>query len=135
LDFKMKRLIFVCLIMTCSVSYAEWEIYGIDEEFTSFFDKKTIRKNGVIVKIWELKNYIATQRDSDGVKYKSVKIYVANDCKSEMRAIASLVYYEGEFGEGAVTFSVSVQEKDWNWQDIVPGSIGASTWKIACGKK
>jgi hypothetical protein len=132
----MKRLLLVCLIMTCSASYAEWEIYGDSEEFKSYLDKDTIRKNGAIVKIWELQNFVTIQRNTDdGQKYKSQKIYVANDCKSEMRSITSLISYEGEFGAGVVTYSVSVPEKDWNWRAIVPGSIGQSLWQIACGKK
>ena len=131
----MKRLLFVVIMMTCSASYAEWEVYGASDEFKAYVDLETIRKNGAIVKIWELQNFSVIQRDTDGKKYKSSKIYIANDCKSEMRAITSLINYEDEFGAGEVTYSISVQEKDWNWRAIVPGSIGKGLWQIACGKK
>ena len=52
-----------------------------------------------------------------------------------MRAITSLIAYEGEFGAEVVTYSVHVQEKDWTWNAIVPGSMGQGLWQIACGKK
>ena len=131
----MKRLLLVCLMMTCSASYAKWEVYGANDEIKAYVDLETIRKNGAIVKIWELQNFSVIQRTTDGGKYKSQKIYVANDCKSEMRAITSLIAYEGEFGAEVVTYSIHVQEKDWTWNAIVPGSMGQGLWQIACGKK
>jgi hypothetical protein len=43
-------------MLTCSLSWAAWEKTGTivdgDEVSVYYFDKSTIRKNGVIVKMW-----------------------------------------------------------------------------------
>ena len=130
----MKRLLLVCLMMTCSVSWAEWEIYQIDDEVTRYLDRETIRKNGDIVKMWDMVDYSSYQ-DFQGKKYKSAKGYTVYDCKSEARATSALVFYSDVIGRGDVIMSNSRLEKDWQWKPIVPETIGQFVWKIACGKK
>jgi hypothetical protein len=117
------------------VSWAEWEEKVSDGISKIYFNKSTIRKNGQIIKMWVLEDFVTVQRISDGRKYKSSKVYHAIDCKSEMRAIASIVFYESEFGGGKVIVSLYNQEKNWNWKPIVPDSISEMMLKVACGKK
>lgn len=136
---EMKRLIFAVFMMICSVSWAKWELIGEagdnDEIHLVYVDKSTIRKNGVIAKIWILKDYSSMQTESTGDRYKSAKVLNAYNCREETSALISLIDYSGSEGEGNVTYSLAIQEKEWVWRPVAPGTSGEAKWKIACGKK
>jgi hypothetical protein len=126
---KMKRLLFVVIMMTCSLSWAAWEKTGTivdgDEVSVYYFDKSTIRKNGVIVKMW----IMVSQLDRST---KAQKVY---DCNSETFAMASFVMLSGPMGTGSATTSMTFKEKEWEWKPIVPDSMVELEWKFACRKK
>jgi hypothetical protein len=122
----MKRLIFVMFMITCSVSWAEWNFTGRMEDGAVYFhDKSTIRKNGVKRKMWIMVN------QTDG-STKALKVY---NCNSEEFSIAALTLYSGSMGAGKVGTSISFKENEQSWEPVIPDSIVELEWKIACGKK
>ncbi len=130
----MKRLLFVLLLMTCSVSWAEWELSGGDSEDNFYHDKSTIRKNGVIVKIWTMLSH-ANAVIENGYQYKSSKNLFVFNCKLDTSELISILKYSGSMGSGKVVFSANWQEKDWEWKPVVPGTYTELHYKIACGLK
>lgn len=135
--FAMKRLLFVVLMMTCSVSWAEWRItdFTSDGRYAAYHDKSTKRKNGAIVKMWLMRDYSEVLTDAEGKKYQSVKTLFSYDCKSETTALISIIEYSGSMGSGKVVWSGTRKEHEFEWAPIVPGTISEQEWKIACGKK
>lgn len=135
----MKRLLFVGLMMICSVSWAEWELCSIngqgDDIITFRCDKSTIRTNGAISRMWDIRNYTKAQTDSIGDSRMSSKTLTAYNCKEETSAIISYVDYSGRNGKGNVIQHFSVQERELKWTPIVPGTTEETLWNIACGKK
>ncbi len=128
----MKRLIFMVLMMTCSATWAEWIIFSDNSKGEKFFfENNSLRKQGSIVKMWSM----SSGRESTlGEKvYRSSKSLYAYDCKNEMRDLLAGAAFSGEMGTGEVIFSDTFPEN--NWVPIMPGSIGESEWKIACGKR
>jgi hypothetical protein len=131
----MKRLPFVLLMMTCSVSWAEWEISAnFDNGETGYHDRATIRRNGAIAKMWIMHDYPVVQTDN-GDRYKSDKVQFAYDCRSETFVLISSIRYSDSMGAGDVVYSSTRTESQWKWRPIVPESVGELRWKIACGKK
>ena len=138
-DRKMKRLLFVVLITVCSVSWAGWEKIckagcGDGEFERYYYDKSTIRKNGAISRMLHLIDYSIYQADNSA-RWSSVKVLQAYNCKDETSAIISLFLYEGNMGEGENIYSITRQEREWEWEPIAPGSTDEIRLKIACGKK
>ena len=133
----MKRLIFLSLMMVCSVSWAEWEVCTISDDGmeTYYCGKSTIRKNGAISRMWELRNYSSMRTTSSGDRYMSAKVLNVYNCREETKALISFAFYSGAMGEGNVVSSHTKKESEWNWEPIVPGSTGETKWEIACGKK
>ena len=133
----MKRLLFVVLITVCSVSWAGWERIGTSDEggLTVYVDTSTIRKNGAISRMWELIDVSSVQTNSLGERYMSGKSLQAYNCRDETNALISLVKYSGSMGQGNAVWSGMRQEREWEWEPVVPGSIAETAWKIACGKK
>jgi hypothetical protein len=131
----MRRILFGFLMMTCSVSWAEWEIYYSISKGTMYLDKATIRKSGAIIKIWELTNYFEVQTNPDGSKYKSVKVRWAFNCLEETMTPIAMTQYSGSMGADDVVWSNTRKESHWDWVSLVPGTGGEEFFKVACGKK
>ncbi len=132
----MKKLLFAVMISTCSVAWAEWEQLSIsgDFEFSIYVDNAPRKKNGSIVKMWELRDFSSVQTNSSGDKFKSAKILYAYDCKEDAVAIISGTQYTGAVGSGKVIWSATFPEKALNWEPKIPGSLGEIKWKIACNR-
>jgi hypothetical protein len=131
----MKRLLFVVLMMTCSVSWAEWEYIGENDTHTDYFDKSTIRRNGRIAKMWILTDYLKVKTLPDGTKFKSKKVRRAYNCLEESITEISTILFSGSMGEGDVVWTGENKEIEWNWMSVVPRSVGKVQFDIACGKK
>jgi hypothetical protein len=133
-EIFMKRLIFVLLIMTCSVSWADWKFSVESDTFTDYFDKSTIRRNGSIAKMWIMRDYSEVQTGSDE-SYKSAKILMSYNCRNETAAVASMIYYSESMGTGDPVWTGTIKERWLEFSPISPGSVDKANWKIACGKK
>ena len=131
----MKRLLFVFLMMTCSVSWAEWELVADIENYVQFVDKATKRKKDNFVEMWRMNNYFDEQLNSQGKKYKSVKIFDSYDCNNKARGVVSFVQYFEQYGRGDVVLSHTAKSIEIQYHPIVPESIGEGLWKIACGRE
>lgn len=130
----MKRLLFLLLLTTCSVSRAEWEVASVTKYFTTFIDKSTKRKKGNFVEMWELKNYSEVMLDSVD-KYWSVKVLRRYDCLKETQGVISMIEYSELFGDGKPVWSGTRTKNEIVDEPNVPGSVGETSWKIACDKK
>lgn len=130
----MKRILFLLLMMTCSISWAEWEFVGENNAFFSFVDKSTIQTNGNIAKMWSMKDFALIRKDAVG-KYRSVKVLSVYDCKEETSATVAVIFFEGARGSGNIVFRHTFHKGEWDWEPISPDSTGKAYWKIACGKK
>jgi len=141
----MKRLHFVVLMTVCSVSWAGWERIseaGDSDIATAeafvfekyYYDKSTIRKNGAISRMLHLIDYSTYQADNSA-RWSSAKVLQAFNCKDKTAAIISLDLYEGRMGEGENIYSITRQEREWEWEPIVPRSTDEIRLKIACGRK
>ena len=129
----MKRLLLgLMLAMTASAASAEWTIAVGHDDFILYVDRATIRRNGNLVKMWDLFDYKTVQK-SAGDAYLTQKSQREYDCKEEKERILAFSWFDGQMGNGKVVFSLS--ETSMKWSPIEPGSVGETLWKIACGKK
>jgi hypothetical protein len=99
-----------------------------------FCDKTTIRKNGVISRMWDLMEHSIVQTHT-GLTYMSAKSLQAYNCREETSTIISIILYSGSMGKGNVVYTYTWQESEWKWSPVAPDSIYEVLWKIACGKK
>lgn len=85
--------------------------------------------------MWELEDYLSVKTAAAGDRYKSAKTFWAYNCREETKALTSFIMYSGSMGEGEAVFTFTVQERNWEWTPVAPGTSGETTWKIACGKE
>ncbi len=131
----MKRLLFVVLMMICSVSWAEWELTGKADDLTHYHDKSTIQKNDITAQMWVMYDFPEVRTNTDGDKYKSAKTLLAFNCKYETLTMTSVLQYSGSVGNGEIVLSDTFIESEWIWDRIVPNSLEKKELDIACGNK
>jgi hypothetical protein len=131
----MKRLLFVVLMMVCSVSWAEWEMTGKADGLTHYHDKSTIKINDLTAQMWVMYDFPEVRTNTDGGRYKSAKSLLAFNCKYETLAMVSVIQYSGSTGTGEVVLSDTFNESEWIWDRIVPNTLVKTEWDIACDKR
>ena len=63
----MKRLLLgLMLLMTAGAASAEWTQSGDTDPFIHYVDRATIRRNGNLVKMWDLADFKTVQKDAAG---------------------------------------------------------------------
>jgi hypothetical protein len=129
----MKRLLFAVLMMVCSVSWAEWELVGKTNSYATYVDKSTVRRDRNKVKMWSMRDYYSV-RTASGAEFLSTKILDVYDCQEEASALVSIAAYSEQMGTGKFVQGVTYQQTEWNWEPVVPDSIGKKQWQIACNK-
>ena len=127
----MKRLLMgLMLVMTATAASAEWTQSGESDIYIQYVDVATIRSNGNLVKMWDLKDHKTVEK-SAGFSYLSDKAQQEYDCKEEKKRVLAFTWFAGKMGGGKVVYSDNDPGK---WNPIYPGSNGEILWKIACGK-
>jgi hypothetical protein len=116
----MRRMILVLLLTAFSSSaMAEWvKVSNVDGgDITFYTDPSTIRKNGKLVKMWELQDYLTART---GENYLSVKIQNEYDCKNEKTRLLFLSTHSGHMGGGDL---VEMNNNPGEWIPVPPASI------------
>jgi len=114
----------LALLTACSASWAGWEITGreTDGETTYYHDIYTIQKNGSIVTIWTMKEYVVRSPDNKKKENRSENKLLAFDCRRKTYAEPSVEDY-------------SISMSEWNWKTVSPRTIIELQWKVACKEK
>ena len=129
----MTRLFLITLLLLSSgPAYAEWvQVSGGDEaEKTVYVDPTTIRRNSNLVKMWQLQDY-KTVQTVGGIRFLTAKEEWEFDCAEERSRVLALKEFSGNMGRGTVVYTNSQVGK---WEPVMPGSMGKTVWKVACGK-
>ena len=122
------------LLVTAGAAIAEWTIAGFSDEADKYVDIATIRRNGNLVKMWDLADFKTKMvRTDTGDTYLSSKMQSEYDCKEEKVRILAFNWFSGQMGSGKVVY-LDHDPSD-KWSPISPGSVNEILWKIACGKK
>lgn len=122
---RMKRIALVFLLAVLSeIASAEWS--RISDEFDTYVDVSTIRKDGDIASVWILMDH---EKPSIGKRALSTKLKEEYDCRGERTRALGFISYSGNMGQGAV---VDTNGTVAAWRLIVPDTFGATMMKIAC---
>ena len=130
----MKRLLLITfLLLSSGPAYAEWVKVGDSDEAgkTVYVDPTTIRRNSNLVKMWQFYDYKNVQTVG-GVRFLTAKEQWEFDCAEERSRVLALKQFSGNMGSGTVVYTNSQVGK---WLPVMPGSMGQTAWKVACGKK
>lgn len=121
------------LLLSVGSANAEWVIVrGNDEKrLVIYANPDSIRRNGELVKMWELWDYALEQIYFDH-PYLSLKRQAEYDCKGERARTLSVTTFTGNMGNGTVGFHSNKEEA---WSPVASGTISEELWEYVCGKK
>lgn len=128
-----KMIAMMLLAMMSSGAAAEWvfaaraEPFGIVDYYVDFY---TIRRNGDMVKMWDMMDF-KTAQVASGKRVLSSKSQKEYNCKDDGFRDISVVFYSGNLGSGNVA---ETKNNILDWAPVTPGSVVEILSKAACGK-
>lgn len=108
-----------------------WVKVGGDKADAHYANPSTIRRNGVMVKMWDIVDFTKAQQDKSIKPYKSIKEQVEYDCEEERLRFLSSSWHSENMAKGNVVFSDDEPSK---WIAVSPNSRASGLWSVACGK-
>ena len=121
------------LLLSSGLAYADWEdVTGNDQgDVTVYANPDTIRRNGDLVKMWQLSDFTTVQTvESDS--YLSSKAEREYDCAEECTRVLAFTWFSGDMGGGTAVYSNSNER---NWEPFTPHSIDEALWEVACTQR
>ena len=121
------------LLLSVESAHAEWVTVTRNDEkrFIIYANPDSIRRNGELVKMWELWDY-ALEQTYSGHPYLSLKRHAEYDCKGKRARNLSVTTYTGNMGNGTLGFHSNKEEA---WSPVAQGTINDELWEYACGKE
>jgi hypothetical protein len=124
--------IFFLLLCVSFSAQADWTRIDANDEFTSFANYDSIKRQGDLVKMWTMRDYKQIKKSTSGELYQSEQAQIEADCREEKFRLLSLTLYSAARGGGRM---VQHDEKMMHvWAAPAPGTVGEKIWKIACRK-
>lgn len=116
--------------------YAEWVDIADKLEkgltiYTVYVDTESIQRNGDIVTLWALFDYVTIQSIVGG-PWLSSKTRREYDCVEARVRLVGYMTFTGNMGSGEAVYSNSSQGA---WEPISPDSIDRKLWDVACSRK
>jgi hypothetical protein len=124
----IKYLLALVMLVALPVS-AEWKqvAEGADEAML-FVDFGTFRKDGSIVRFWQLTNFSKPKR-AFGKDVFSLRARVEFDCKQEREKLISISLFSEFFAKGEV---ITSDDTGTNWSDIPPDTVASTVFQSVC---
>jgi len=127
---KSKLFLLLLILITTDV-YAEWELYNMtqDKKTYLYYDNKSVKKNGSLIKVMELLNYAEVKSTAaDG--HLSIKVLKQFDCKKEKEKILSMTVYDNHMGTGNIIKKIVSKPGDWKF--VPANSISRTMFNKLC---
>jgi hypothetical protein len=121
----MKRILFVLLMMTCSVSWGGWVMHAETDTTTHYYDPATLKKDGHIRKVWVLQDLKKRHKDGE----MSRRARGEYDCKQERVRYLTMTEHSEPMAGGEVLLNAG---EDRVWREIPPNTPSADIFNLVC---
>jgi hypothetical protein len=125
------------LLLSNVPAHAEW--VALEKDYllpglqTVYVDPDTIRREGNLVRIWQLTDFKWMQGSARGpARFSSTKTHKQLDCQEQL--VRLLAYTEFSLQMGTGIRVDGYVDKD-HWLPVEPESINYALWQLACSKE
>jgi hypothetical protein len=120
------------LLLNAEPAHAEWELVSGDDsaKLTVYVDRETIRRQGNLVKMWQLYDYKTVQTVA-GDSLLSIQRHNEYNCTDPRTRMLAYTWFSSNMGQGRVVYKTAEEQQ---WAPIIPRSIDQALWKVACSK-
>jgi hypothetical protein len=125
--------LFTLLLLNPGSVQAEWELVSGDDsaKLTVYVDRETIRRQGNLVKMWQLYDYKTVQTVA-GDSLLSIQRHNEYNCTEPRTRMLAYTWFSSNMGRGRVVYKTTEEQQ---WERIIPRSIDQALWKVACNKQ
>ena len=128
----MKNIVAAVLLTVATTgAMAELVTVGSNGQKTVYADTSTIRKNGYLVKMWDIFDFNSPQT-AGTTTYLSSRDQTQYDCREESMRILAMSNHSGHMGAGETVY---YSAKQGEWMPVAPGTAARLLWNIACGQQ
>jgi hypothetical protein len=125
------------LFMSTVPASAEWVAVEKDSLLpgfqTVYVDPDTIRREGNLVKIWQLTDFKWMQGSARGpARFLSTKIHKQLDCQGKWVRLLEYTEFSLQMGTGIRVDGLVDKDR---WLPVESESINDALWQLACGKE
>lgn len=122
-------------IKSNGLTSAEWVLVEENNELagimTVYVDLNSVRRNGDLVKMWELLDYKEIPFPTE--PYLSTKIQKQFDCAKKRLRVLRYGHFSGNMGNGKPLRHETVDDREWSPLEAVSNNL--PVWRLACNKK
>jgi len=124
----IKYLLALVMLVALPVS-AEWKQVAEGADGAVLFaDFGTFRKEGSIVRFWQLTNF-PNPKKAFGKDVLSLRARVEIDCKLEREKLISVSLFPEFFAKGEV---ITSDDTGTNWRDVPPDTVASTMFQSVC---
>ena len=123
----IKKTLLLALMLVTGYAWGEWVRVSWNDNFDRYIDPSTIRKDGNLVRVWEITDL--KQRHKDGELSRRTRNEY--DCKQERYRILTISSHTGPMASGT---TLATEGESFTWDYIPPNSIVETVLKKLCAK-
>ncbi len=134
----MKRLLLITLLVLSSGPvYAEWvaveKDYLLPGKLTVYVDPDTIRREGNLVTLWQLTDFVWMQGSRKGFsRFLSTTTHKQFDCVTRRLRLLVFTVFSRRMGTG---IPAAGYVDEGTWLPVEPESLNHALWEVACDTK
>lgn len=127
----MSKLLTILLLVSISTTaMAEWTMVQTGDAGSMYIDFDTLQRSGDLVTVLTLNDYSEPQQKEE----LSAQFKELHDCRNKKFKALSINYYSSPLAQGNTIATVSMNEQETPWSDVVQYSIGELKANIICSK-
>ena len=123
----MKKLLLISLMMFAGSAWAKWVMYSETDANTFYYDPSTIRKDGHIRRVWQIRDFKSKTADGE----MSSRSRLEFDCKQERMKILGITTHSEPMADGKTLYS---EGEDKGWRVVPPETPIERMFNIVCAK-
>jgi hypothetical protein len=121
----MKRCLVIMLISISTHAAADWVQTAQTQTNTFYFDPKTIKNVGGLIRVWKLIDNVSPNR----IGSLSSRMLVEVDCNGDQERTIEYTYHTGHMGSGEVNYSNFTVS---TWFHAPPNSVQQLELRVLC---
>ena len=135
-DYSLKTvctaLLFLIAATLAGNAQAEWLALGRNENFRAYLDQTSLQRNGDLVQVLQLMDFVTAQWADERTVIGSIKTVVEYDCVQLRSRTIALEAYSEQMGEGRKVATEQLSNPDWG--GVKSGSMSEKIRQLVCAK-
>lgn len=124
---------FLFSVFVAGSAQAEWLALGRTENFRAYLDQKSLEKDGDLVRVFQLMDFVTAQWADERTVVGSIRSQVEYDCRQPRSRTLTLEAYSEQMGDGRLVANERVPNPEW--EGVKPGSMSEKIRQLVCGKE